>query len=115
MKPKNASSANRKPSARPKPAKKARPSPLVGIDFPQEREMVIPGDYSVRVSADPAAEVELSFDGGEWLKCRQAAGFHWYDWRPEATGSHKLVARVRSGEGLWSPSSERICIVVENQ
>jgi len=84
----------------------------VTVDFPHEGELVLPGHYAVRVSAQPGYDVEISTDGKEWSLTRPSVGFHWFDWWPSASGRTVLSARVKSGKGRWKKVSERECIVI---
>jgi|SRR5581483_6806731 len=93
-----------------KPA--AAPSLEIIIDYPKEEELVLSGDYAVRLSGTSEAQVELSVNGGEWLGCRRSVGFYWFDWTPTETGEAVLKARLRVGDGRWKMSAERFCRVV---
>jgi hypothetical protein len=102
------------PDAKKAPSRKTgtRPALTVTVDFPREREFVLAGDYAVRISAPPEAEVEAAVDGGGWMKCRSSSGFHWLDWKPGSPGIHQLSARARGERRPWVRSPERSCIVV---
>ncbi|MBI3565202.1 MAG: hypothetical protein HY079_08405 [Elusimicrobia bacterium] len=98
-----------KPAAKKSAApKKAALTPI--IDHPLEGETLRPGHYSVRVSAPAEAQVQVRLDGGEWLDCREAAGFRWFDFAP-AIGLARLEVRARLGKGRWSAVVERSCVV----
>lgn len=87
-----------------------RKAPPLSVDFPTEGELVFPGHYAVRVQALDAASVEIAVDGGGWNACREALGYHWFDWNPSEPGSHEIVARAQVG-GRWKKSKARACIV----
>ncbi len=97
----------------PKAAKaaKAPKTPEVLLDYPQAGETVAPGHYAIRVSAKPERAVEVSIDGGDWLPCREAAGFYWYDWTPSASGEARIVARAKNGGPRAKRSEERRVVV----
>lgn len=98
--------------ARKAPAPKAAKAPAVLLDYPQAGETVRPGHYAVRVAAKPELAVEVAVDGGDWLPCREAVGYYWFDWAP-TPGSHTLVARAKNGGPRWTKSAERAVLVVE--
>lgn len=101
------------PAAKPAAKKSAAPKKAaltVSIDHPLEGETLRPGHYSVRLSAPVGAQVQVRLDGGEWLDCREAVGFLWFDFAP-VTGLARLEARARSGKGRWSAVVARSCVV----
>jgi hypothetical protein len=79
------------------------------IDYPQAGEKVLRGHYSIRISGG-SGDCQAAIDGGDWQSCRTADGYHWYDWSPEKTGSHRISVRVRSGH-KWV-KVQRTCRVV---
>lgn len=84
----------------------------VRVDFPKESETIVGADYSFRVVAPEASvSADVCIDQGEWLKCRHAVGFWWFDWRPTEAGEHELVARVRGADGTVLVSEPRIFFV----
>ena len=85
----------------------------VVIDFPGEGEKVRAGHYAARVSADGAAEVQLSVDRGDWRPCRESAGYWWCDFWPQPHEIHELRARARPSDGAWVLSQPRACDVIE--
>lgn len=107
----------RSPASGRKPApavKKPQPAAEEAtVDFPQEGELVLPGHYAVRISAQPGFDVEISSDGKEWHPTRFSVGFHWYDWNISRPGRAVLSLRVKSGKGRWKKIGERECVVIE--
>ncbi|HVR84497.1 MAG TPA: hypothetical protein VMU54_09315 [Planctomycetota bacterium] len=107
-----------KPKTRRTPARRgaelAAPQNLleVTIDYPQEGEIVQPGQYAVRVTAVGASSVQVRVNEADWIDCRRALGHFWYDWAP-GEGPARLAARARVDEGPWSLASERVCAVAE--
>lgn len=97
-----------KKAAAVKPARKAGLKTV--IDYPEAGEIVRPGHYSIRLTASGAEQVQVRFDKGEWLECRESLGHHWYDWAPQA-GRVCLQGRARVGAGRWSPLAEREVLV----
>jgi len=61
------------------------------------------------VSKDQLVEAFKDNDG-DWQSCRSADGFCWHDWYPEQPGTHRISARVRSGN-KWV-KAHRTCRVV---
>lgn len=92
-------------------APKAAKAPEVSLDYPLPGETVAPGHYAIRVSAKPERKVEVSIDGGEWLPCREAVGFYWYDWAPAGAGEVTIVARAKNGGPRAKRSEERVVVV----
>jgi len=91
-----------------KPVEKPVTKTKIGIDYPQEGERVHLGHYAIRISGC-AGECQISFDGGDWQGTRCDAGYCWYDWFPEQSGSHRITVRTRA-EGKWS-KTDRFCDV----
>lgn len=110
--PKKISVAPKPKAAKPAAPKKAPASKLVvAIDYPQEGALVRPGHYAVRVDALGAEEVQIRLDGTDWLDCREAVGFFWYDWSPQKPGPVVLAARARRAKGRWVAAPDRNCVV----
>ncbi len=86
-------------------------APDVKVDYPQERDMVAPGHYAIRISG-ATAQTEVSINGGKWQGCRFADGYHWFDWYPEKAGTSKITARTQGSGGGWKSSAERTCVVL---
>jgi len=103
-------------AARPKKAapRKEQQELYVYIDYPTENEIVSGLHYAIRIGAtETAGMVEISFDGGEWLPCRPAAGYWWHDWGYFTPGSHTIAARLRSEAGKTLKKADmRHCEVV---
>jgi len=89
-------------------AEKPVARPKVSIDYPQEGERVHRGHYGIRITGGDG-ESQISIDDGPWQACRSDSGYHWYDWFPEQTGTHRLLVRSRVG-ARWA-KSERVCEV----
>jgi hypothetical protein len=102
--------ADKKPAV---PAKKSQEAAEATIDFPQEGELVVPGHYAVRITAQPGFDVEISTDGKIWQFTRPSVGFHWFDWYPAKPGRTVLSVRVKSGKSRWKTASERECVVLD--
>lgn len=98
-----------KKAAAPRKAPAAKLS--VVIDYPREGDLVRPGHYAIRVDAVGADQLQLRLDGTDWIDCREAVGFFWYDWAPQKPGAVVLSARARKGKGRWVASAERRCVV----
>lgn len=95
--------------------KPARKSGLqVVIDYPQTHEIVLPGHYSIRLTAVGAGQAQVRFDGGEWLDCRDTHGHFWHDWAPQA-GRARIESRARIAKGRWSPTEARDVVVKPNE
>ncbi|MEK7234928.1 MAG: hypothetical protein AAB268_14020 [Elusimicrobiota bacterium] len=95
--------------------KKARASALrVVIDYPQVHEIVLPGHYSIRLTAAGAKQAQVRLDGAEWLDCHESLGHFWRDWAPQA-GQTRIESRARIGKGRWSATQERTVIVKPNE
>jgi len=83
------------------------------IDYPREGELIVPTHYAVRIGASSNGYVELSVNGGDWVACRNAEGFWWYDWLSFAPGNYKIVARLMGDKGRVLKKSEvRNCMAV---
>ena len=96
--------------------KKASPKSALSvvIDYPQVHEIVLPGHYTVRLTAAGAAQAQVRVDGGEWLECRDTHGHFWSDWAPQP-GHARLEARARSGKGRWTAAEAREVNVKPNE
>lgn len=98
------------PAVKKAPAKAPAKSALQAvIDYPQPHEIVLPGHYSIRLTAHGATQAQIRVDGGEWTDCREAAGHFWHDWAPQPGSAH-IEARARAGKGRWA-SAEREVVV----
>jgi hypothetical protein len=105
--------ARRAPAAAKKAVvKRTEESTEAAIDFPQEGELVTPGHYAVRITAQPGYDVEVSTDGKEWFGTRPSVGFHWFDWTAGRTGRAVISVRVKVGKGRWKKVCERECVVL---
>ncbi|MBI5597715.1 MAG: hypothetical protein HY928_16635 [Elusimicrobia bacterium] len=103
-----------KATAKPRAASPKTPkAAAVVLDFPAREEKVAPGHYAIRVAANSDLSVEVSIDGGEWLACRPAVGYYWFDWAPTQAGEHRIVARAKNGGPRFSKTDERVCLVVD--
>lgn len=97
-------------------AKKAAPKSAlqVVIDYPQVHEVILPGHYSIRLTAQGAGQAQLRIDGEEWLDCRESLSHFWHDWLAQA-GQIRLEARARIGKGRWSPVIARDVVIKPNE
>ena len=78
------------------------------IDYPQEGEIVGPF-YALRVSAPEALVVHIAIDQGPWLECRPAVGYWWFDWAPEESGEHEMIACALFPDGRERVSEAALC------
>jgi hypothetical protein len=84
-------------------------APYIWIDHPTEGERLRGPVYVIRLGVGGADAVEISFDKGNWLPCRYASGYWWYDWTNISSGRHTLVARMHTPEGRWYKTPTRNC------
>lgn len=86
----------------------------VWVEYPCDGEVVIHPTYTLQLRAVPeAANVEVSFDDGEWLSCRESLGLWWYDWARYEPGEHKVVARIRKdGTGIEISEPRRFTVTI---
>ena len=99
------------------PKKKAAAAPStesVTIDYPCEGEVVQPGHYAVRISGAPESDIELSVNDSDWMVCRSAVGYHWFDWFPAQPGKNSLVVRQKNGDGKWKKTKKRLVVCSSN-
>jgi hypothetical protein len=102
-----------KPEAKAAPAANQYPNSYVVIDHPVDKEIVSGLHYAIRIGASADGRVEISFDDGEWIPCRPAAGYWWFDWGYFTPGTHKLVARLINPEGkVMKVTAPTTCEVV---
>ncbi|MDE2236441.1 MAG: hypothetical protein KGK30_00995, partial [Elusimicrobia bacterium] len=66
--------------------------------------------YTVRICAEQARTVRIAVDQGEWRDCRPAVGFWWFDWAPEASGEHELIACAEYESGQEAVSGLVHCV-----
>jgi hypothetical protein len=79
------------------PARHAHRRPA--IDYPKDAERVESPFYTFRVSAPNARAVSVAVDQGAWRECREAVGYWWFDWSPECSGEHELIACALHPDG----------------
>lgn len=84
-------------------------APYLWIDYPRETEVLSGDEYVIRCGVGGAEHVELSINQGDWLPCRFASGYWWYDWSGIPQGDHTLVLRMRTGDGRWYRTPVRHC------
>ena len=75
--------------------KKTVVATVIAMDYPKEGEHITNLDYTFRITAKGAGQVEIAVDNNEWQHCRQADGFWWYDWAGYTSGKHQAVARIK--------------------
>jgi hypothetical protein len=81
---------------------------MVKIDYPEKDEVITSRHYTFRISAGiPAAEVDVSIDGSNWMPCREAMGHWWFDWENYKTKPYALHARLHAKDGSKQVSSIR--------
>lgn len=83
--------------------------PYMWIDYPAEGETLRATEYVIRLGVGGEQNVEIAFDDGLWQACRNASGFWWYDWSAIAPGTHTMVARMQTPEGVWYRTPVRTC------
>lgn len=79
----------------------------VVINYPQETEVIRFPDYTFRFGVAEAMGVEVSIDGGPWLACREALGYHWFDWFGYKSGTHEVRVRARLPHGRIEEAGSR--------
>ena len=94
-----------------RPPKTRKEQALLSIDFPAEGEDVMPGHYAVRLTSTAAGDVDLKIGESDWLPCRPALGYFWFDWYPFKAGEHRLTARLRPAKGRAKALVTRTCTV----
>jgi len=82
------------------------PAVTVTLDYPQDGEIITSPNYTFRIGAKEAGNVEVSIDGEAWTPCRQAEGYWWYDWSGYDSGIHEILARVQPQDGLIAPPAK---------
>jgi hypothetical protein len=80
------------------------------IDFPKEGETFACPSYTLRLSAPGALAVHVALDQGPWLECRESVGYWWYDWTPEVSGEHEVIACALSVGGREAVSEIVHCL-----
>jgi len=80
----------------------------VVIDHPQNGEILNSNYYTLRIGAS-SAKAQIAIDGSDWMDCRCAAGYFWYDWTDISQGSHKLTARIQTVQGEFKTSKSVQC------
>lgn len=84
--------------------KKVAPKSDVTIDYPKTGDRIQPHHYAIRLSALGGDSVQLSIDKGDWMWCRHAGGYWWFDWHSIPKGNHKLTARMKLPTGKFKQS-----------
>lgn len=87
------------------------PKPV--IDYPLENETIDSRCYTIRVNAPEARLVRLAINQGEWLECRPAVGYWWFDWSNYAPGEYEIIACADHAEGRETVSTTAHCLVKE--
>jgi hypothetical protein len=64
------------------------------IDYPTANEAIVGFHYAIRIGASSDGAVEISIDSADWLPCRNAAGYWWFDWENFSPGTHTITARI---------------------
>jgi len=109
---KNASKAEQtaEKAVLPKPDAPVKIQDEILIDFPKNNEEISSGvGYTVRISATECESVEISINEGEWMQCRNACGYWWFDWDEIEPGKYKMYARMRKSDGETIISKRRLC------
>lgn len=87
----------------------------LGIDYPQTRETVGFGPYSLRVTAPlDARDVKISLNDGPWKQCRKTDGYYWLDITNEHPGEQIAISRVIHADGTVAVSQPRLFKVASN-
>jgi hypothetical protein len=80
------------------PARVKQSLPAVRVVCPSEDEVIAPPSYTFKIAATPWVDsMEVSIDQGDWMPCREALGFWWYDWSGFDKGEHEVMARSCTG------------------
>ena len=77
----------------------AKKNSYVIVDYPVENETIAGNNYVLRIGASPDGYVEVSFNSGEWLPCRFASGYWWFDWNYFKSGNVTIAARIVGSDG----------------
>jgi hypothetical protein len=101
-------STKTKPASKSKTTTKAKETAdcIVAIDYPTKGEVVSGLHYAIRIGSTKDGQVEISFNNAEWIPCRYAEGYWWYDWGYFTPGAYKLVARTVDSQGKVIGKSE---------
>jgi hypothetical protein len=87
----------------------ARKSSKVNITHPAKNETVTHPSYTLQIAvSEPAANVQVLIDEGDWQPCREALGAWWYDWSGYHASEHKVVARLCLADETIELSEPRI-------
>ena len=78
---------------------KNNPNSYVVVDYPVENETIASDNYVLRIGASTDGYVEVSFNSGEWLPCRFASGYWWFDWNYFKSGNVTIAARIVGSDG----------------
>lgn len=78
---------------------KNNPNSYVIVDYPVENETIASDNYVLRIGASTDGYVEVSFNSGEWLPCRFASGYWWFDWNYFKSGNVTIAARIVGSDG----------------
>lgn len=90
-----------------KPVKRYTPSIKVG--FPRDGEIIDNATYTLQIlTREEASSVDVCFNQGEWLPCRESLGLWWFDWSGYESGEHEVMARMRKTDGTLLISDPRI-------
>lgn len=88
---------------------RAAARPTLSLDYPRQGERIESPFYTIRLSAPRDARcVEVSIDGGEWLPCREALGYYWYDWSGYYEGDHEIEGRYATAGGRLMGCEPRV-------
>lgn len=80
------------------------------IDFPKNNEEISSGTgYTVRIHAAECEAVEISINDSDWMPCRNASGYWWFDWDETEPGKYKIYARMLKKDGETVTSKRRLC------
>ena len=77
----------------------AKKNSYVIVDYPVENETIAGNNYVLRIGASTDGYVEVSFNSGEWLPCRFASGYWWFDWNYFKSGNVTIAARIVGSDG----------------
>lgn len=80
-------------------ATKKTPKEYVVIDHPANGETITSDYYCVRLGASPCERAEICINDKNWMPCRYAVGYWWFDWANFAPGSYKIKARMINSKG----------------
>lgn len=71
----------------------------LSVESPMPDEKLHGRNCCFMFRAEVEGNVEASVDGGSWTPCRYLMGYWWLDWESKKPGQHRVVARIKAGNG----------------